>query len=173
MAEELEIVEPKPAVKRKRGGVSCQKLDKAAAELNLIRVNAAGLTNIATVGRFLDQVGMLNYGNGRLLSSAAMIADSAERCGQLAQNEQLDHQIRQGYLKLQLAFIEALDKNVELHLNLTNAPVNESVRGNAPPPMPSKPFLPGANISPIQINISAGAATVTEQKEPPCKTSSS
>jgi len=62
-----------------------------------------------------------------------------------------------------------LDRNVQLHLELTNAPASEGNRGNSPPPMPSKPFLPGAPISPIQINISAAQATVTEKKvEEPC-----
>ena len=177
-ATEIEIAEPAGRVnhlKRKRGGVSPKRLDRAARELNLIRVDARGLLNISTVGRFLDQVGMLHYGNGRMLASAAMIADAAERCGKLAALDTIGDEVRQGYLTLQLKFIQALDENVELHLQLNNAPAGESRRGNAPPPMPSKPFLPGAAISPInlQVNVNGQTATVTEKKvEEPCPSSS-
>jgi len=169
LATAIEIADPPAGVKRKRGGVTPKRLDRAARELNLIRVDAKNLLNIATVGRFLDQVGMLHYGNGRMLASAAMISDAAERCALLASSPDMPDEIRQGYLGLQLKFIEALDRNVELQIEVNNAPINEGGRGSAPPPMPSKPFLPGAPISPIQINISAAQATVTEKKvEEPC-----
>jgi len=170
LATAIEIADPPAGVKRKRGGVTPKRLDRAARELNLIRVDAKNLLNIATVGRFLDQVGMLHYGNGRMLASAAMISDAAERCALLASSPDMPDDIRQGYLSLQLKFIEALDRNVELHLTLTNAPANEGGRGSSPPPMPSKPFLPGAPISPIQVNVNlgpSGTATV-EAKEIPC-----
>ena len=163
---EIEISQPTGVLKRKP--VTNNRLDRAARELNLLKVNARGLLNIATIGRFIDQLGVLNYGTGKLLGSAEMISEAATRCAALAEREDLDDEIRQGYLQLQLRFVKALDENLAMQLE-----VNHVVQNRAAAPsqaLPSKPFLPGAQISPIQINVGAGA-TIQTTKEEPCKTS--
>ncbi len=161
-SREIEISEPSGIVKPRK--ITASRLDRAAKELNLLKVSAAGLLNIATIGKFLDQIGILQYGNGRLLGSAEMISEAAARCAKLANSQILDDETRQGYLDLQLRFVAALDRNIELQIEVNNA---ASTKAATPTALPSKPFLPGAQISPINIQINANA--VEKKVEEPCK----
>lgn len=162
---EIEISESSGNVKRKP--VTNRALNRAAKELNLIQVKASGLLGISTIGRFLDQLGMLHYGNGRLLASAEMITEAARLCAEFAVVTNIDHETRQGYLDLQLRFIQALDANIASQLELNNASAFRPASPNgAGPNLPAKSFLPGAQLSPIQINVNTG--TTAEKKEEPC-----
>lgn len=149
---ELEVSEPSGVVKRRK--VTSNALDKAAMELNLISVSARGLLNVATIGRFLDQVGILQYGTGKLLASSEMISQAAARCAALAEKEGLPEEVRQGYIELQLRFVKAMDENIQLQMDVNNAAATKSA---APTAMPAKPFLVGAQVSPINIQINAVA----------------
>jgi len=163
-SREIEVSEPsgKPAKPRP---VSNARLDRAAKELNLLKVSARGLSNVAAIGQFLDQIGIIRYGSGKLLGSAEMIYEAAARCAELANREGIDDETKQGYLELQLRFLRAIDQNVALQVELSGA---TAAKLPGPAALPSKPFLPGAQISPIQINVTGG--TVTEKKvEEPCK----
>jgi hypothetical protein len=162
---EIEVTDPsgKPA---KFKPVSNARLDRAARELNLLKVSARGLSNVAAIGQFLDQIGILRYGSGKLLATAEMAAEAASRCADLAARENIDEETKRGYLELQLRFLRSLDDNVALQVELSGATAGKSA---GPAALPSKPFLPGAQISPIQINVTGG--TVTEKKvevEQPC-----
>jgi hypothetical protein len=96
-----------------------------------------------------------------------MISQAATRCAQLAEKEGIEETTRQGYLDLQLRFVRALDENIQLQMEVSGAAKSKSMNQTAPA---SKPFLPGAQISPIQILVQGG--NVTEKKvEEPCKTS--
>lgn len=153
---ELEVSEPSGVVRRRK--VSASRLDRAARELNLISVSAKGLLNVATIGRFLDQVGILQYGTGKLLASSEMISQAASRCAALADRSDIDEEIRQGYLDLQLRFVKAMDENIQLQMDVNNVAATKTA---APTAMPAKPFLVGAQVSPIQLTINTAAAVVT------------
>lgn len=160
-SREIEVSEPSGVVKRRK--VTADALDKAAKELNLISVSAKGLLGISTIGRFLDQVGILHYGTGKLLMNAEMISQAAARCAALADRSDIDEEIRQGYLDLQLRFVKAMDENIQLQMDVNNV---EQTNKNSPQAMPAKPFLVGAQVSPINIQINAPGVTT---KEEPCK----
>lgn len=158
---EIEIREPATKVRK----VSKARLDTAARELKLLSISSTRLSSVATIGQFLDELGVLKYGNGRLLGSAQAMAEGAFYCAKMARKKNLDDETRQGYLELQLRFVKALDENVVMQLKVNKA--SETVGGMNL--AQAKSFLPGASISPVQINISPNA-TVTETKEQPCKT---
>lgn len=166
---EIEISESSGNVKRRP--VTNRALNRAAKELNLVQVKASGLLGISTIGRFLDQLGMLHYGNGRLLASAEMITEAARLCAEFAVVPNLDHETRQGYLELQLRFIQALDANIASQLELNNASAFRPASSPSGPNLPAKSFLPGAQLSPIQINVNTGTTTA-EKKEEPCPSQS-
>jgi hypothetical protein len=158
---EIEVSEPsgKPVKPRP---VSNARLDRAAKELNLLKVSARGLSNVAAIGQFLDQIGILRYGSGKLLTTAEMACVAANRCAELAGREDIDDETKRGYLELQLRFLKALDENVSLQVELSGA---TAAKLPGPVALPSKPFLPGAQISPIQINIGQPPAATPEIKE--------
>lgn len=141
------------------------RLDRAARELNMLSVSSAKLKNVATVGAFIKQIGLLKYGNGRLLGSAQLIAQGAQACSELALREGLSDEVRQGYLELQLRFVKALDDNVALQLEVNKTDGRPEGASDIPQ---GKSFLPGAQVAPIQINVHGGSV---ETKEQPCKTS--
>lgn len=147
-----------------------RNIDRAARELNMLSVSSLNFQNFADVGEFVRQIGLVKYGSGRLLGSAQMIAESAVACAALSKKEGLDDESRRGYLELQLRFLKALDQNVALQLEINKA--SEADREKKSAGGQAKPFLPGATVSPIQINISPSGATITETKEIPCKASS-
>ncbi len=164
---EIEVVEPAGRVKPfSPRQVSKGRLDRAARELNLLGVSSRGLTNVATIGQFIGELGLLKYGNGRLLGSAQMLTEAALVCADMAKKEGLDEESRRGYLELQLRFLKALDANFQRQFDV-NRKAEESAASSVAPA--GKSFLPGERISPIQINVSAGV--IPEVKEPtPCKT---
>ncbi len=141
--------------------ISPPRLDRAARELNLLNISSKGLHNVATVGQFLTEIGLIRYGNGRLLGSAQAMQEGMLYCLELARNAELDHEVRQKYLDLGIRFRNALDENVALQMDVNKVQAKETngaVSG-------AKSFLPGAQIQPIQINLSGGAtATITEKK---------
>jgi hypothetical protein len=158
---ELEVIEPS-GVPEKPKPVSPGRLNRAARELNLLKVSARGLSNVAAIGQFLDQIGILRYGTGKLLGSAEMVCEAAARCAELAGRDDLDDETKQGYLDLQLRFLSALDKNVELQMEISGQTAGKQA---GPAALPSKPFLPGAQISPINIQINAQSVEKKELKE--------
>jgi len=159
---EIEVREPTGKVRRVRP-ISNSRLDRAARELNLLNISSRGLHNVATIGQFLDQVGLLRYGNGRLLGSAQMIYEAANACAAQANREGISDEVRQAYLDLQLRFVKAIDENVALQLELNKVAETRSANPRIPQ---GKPFLPGAQISPIQINIGTADKTVNAEEEP-------
>jgi hypothetical protein len=161
---EIEITDPsgKPA---KFKPISSARLDRAARELNLLKVSARGLSNVAAIGQFLDQIGMLRYGTGKLLGSAEMVCEAATRCADLAAKEGLDDETKQGYLELQLRFLRALDENVALQIEISGQTAGKSA---GPAALPSKPFLPGAQISPINLQVNVGTQEKKVEVEQPC-----
>jgi hypothetical protein len=162
-SREIEVSEPSGKVKLRR--VTPHRLDRAARELGLLTISAKGLMNTAAIGRFLDQVGILSYGAGKLAATAEAISAAAAQCAVLAQEAGLDHESRQGYLELQLRFTEALDRNMELQVQLSGASTVKAAQNTGPA---YKPFLPGAQLTPVQINIGQGTVaektTVAEKK---------
>jgi len=153
---EIEVREPTGRVRR----ISDGRLNRAARELNLLNISARGLHSVATIGQFLDQVGLLRYGNGRLLGSSQMIYEAAIACAAQANKEGISDEVRQGYLELQLRFIKAIDENVALQLELNKVAETRSAHPNMPQ---GKPFLPGAQISPIQINVVQSGSKADEK----------
>ncbi len=159
-----EIVVRKPQT---NGHVTLKALNRAARELNLISVSAKRLNSFATIGQFLTEIGIIKYGNGRLLGSAALLQESAFKCAEMAARDDIAADVRRLYLDLQLRFIKALDQNIALQLEVNKAAEQADKAGMM---SSAKPFLPGAQVSPIQINIGSGV-TVTEKKvEESCKT---
>ncbi len=158
----IEVLEPRR--------VKARRLDAAARELNLLNISSRRLINVATVGQFVKEVGLLKYGNGRLLGSAQAMQEGAHYAAQMARREGIAEEVRQAYLDLELRFLKALDENLVMQLDVNKRDVESFSAASSMPQ--GKPFLPGAQISPIQINISPGAtATVSEEaKEQPCKT---
>jgi len=163
---EIEVSEPSGVVKRKRQ-VSPGRLDRAARELNLISINARGMRNFGIIGRFLDQIGVIDYGNGKLVSSAECLEEGVKQCTALAEREAMDDELRATFLELKLRFVRALNDNVQQLVELNG--YGHAERSQGPQAMPAKPFLPGARISPINIQINATAAET--KAEEPCKTS--
>ena len=161
MPEAIQVQERAPA---KVKPISADRLDKAAQELSLIKISAARLRSIKAVGTFLDELGLINVNNGRLLGTAQLITEGALHCAELAKKtkeEGMDDQTRQGYLALQLKFLQALDENVAIQLRINReVEVQEKKVGSQ-----AKPFLPGATVSPIQINV---VGTVEQPKEKSC-----
>ena len=164
---EIEVREPSRVVKR----ITDKRIDRAARELNLLNVSSKGLKNIATIGQFLNEIGLLQYGNGRLLGSAQMIAEGALACKEQALKDGIADEVRQAYLDLQLRFAKALDENVALQLEVNKVAAEKAANPSMPP---GKPFLPGSQISPIQINggtVQINAPGAQAKVEEPCKTS--
>jgi hypothetical protein len=153
----IEVLEPRR--------VKARRLDAAARELNLLNISSRRLINVATVGQFVKEIGLLKYGNGRLIGSAQAMQEGAIYAAQMARREGISEEIRQTYLDLELRFLKALDENLVMQLDVNKRDVESSAAASALPQ--GKPFLPGAQISPIQINISGNAV---EAKEQPCKT---
>ena len=161
MPENTQIALTEPAGARR---VSDGRRNRAARELNILTVSSKKLRNISTIGQFINEMGLLKYGNGRLLGSAQLMAQGAQACAEMALKDGLDENVRQGYMELQLRFLKALDENVALQLEVNKAAKENSRNGSS---SQSKSFLPGAQISPIQINISP-SGTVVETKEKTC-----
>lgn len=168
----LENSVTKHSMASKRGRVTKARLDRAARELNMLTMSSSGLNNVATTGQFISELGLMRYGNGRLLGSAQLMAQSAQACAEMAAKDGLDEETRQGYMELQLRFLKALDGNVALQLELNK--VAERKAEN--PPMPQgKSFLPGAQISPINVQINCAdqkTVQITESREVPCPSQS-
>lgn len=167
MAEDTQVQVMEPARKKKRAPqISRSRMDKAARELNMICASARGLESIGTMGQFIGELGLMKYGNGRLLGSAALMARSAQRCADMAEKEGVPDEARQAYLELQLRFLKALDANVALQLELNKVAERKAESADSGQ---TKSFLPGAQIAPIQVNVHATTATITESsKEDPC-----
>ena len=157
---EIEVSEPSGIVKRKRVGNS--QLDRAARELGMISLSSRGMKNFGVVGRFLDQVGIIDYGNGKLIATSEALDEGIKKCAALAANVTMTVELRATFLELQLRFIKAQSGNVQQMAELNEAKQS----GDVPRPMPTKPFLPGAQISPInlQVNVGGQPVTVTEKK---------
>ena len=86
---------------------------------------------------------------------------------QLLDRDGISDEVRQGYLELQLRFIKAIDENVALQLELNKVAETRSAHPNMPQ---GKPFLPGAQISPIQINVHGGTVEKSvNAEEEPCR----
>lgn len=168
MPEDTQIQVREPAAKARK--ISRANLDKAARELNMLTVSSKRLVSVATIGQFISELGLMRYGNGRLLGSAQLMAQGAESCAEMAAKDGLDEEVRRGYLDLQLRFLKALDDNVALQLELNKVAERKSADAAMPQ---GKSFLPGAQIAPIQVNVHANSATITEStKEAPCPSQS-
>lgn len=148
---EIEISEPSGVVKRRK--VTPHALDTAAKELGLITVNARGMRNTGIVGRFLDQVGVIEYGQGRLIGSAEALEAGINRCAALADSEKVNDELKATFLELKLRFARALNDSVSQLVDLGGTTKAQ----NAPSAPASKPFLVGAQVSPINIQINAVA----------------
>lgn len=162
----VEVVEPASSIRSARP-ISKLRLDRAARELNLLSISSTRLLNIATIGQFVKEIGLLKYGHGRLVGSATAMQEGAMYAAQMARRDGVSDEIRQAYMELELRFLKALDDNLAMQLDV-NRKV-DGTSGSAASDLPQgKPFLPGAQISPIQINVHGG--TVETPKEEPCKT---
>ena len=84
-----------------------------------------------------------------------MIAEGALACKEQALKDGIADEVRQAYLDLQLRFAKALDENVALQLEVNKVAAEKAANPSMPP---GKPFLPGSQISPIQINLVQNAA---------------
>ncbi len=150
--------------------ITRSRLDRAARELNLLNISSGRLINVATVGQFVKEIGLLKYGNGRLLGSAQAMQEGAFYAAQMARREGIAEEVRQTYLDLELRFLKALDENLVMQLDANRRGAESSAAASAMPE--GKPFLPGAQISPIQINVHGGKVESVEPaaKEKSCKT---
>jgi len=146
---EIEVVQPTGIIARPRR-ITPHRLDRAAKELNLISVNAKGLRGIGAIGRFLDQIGILDYGNGRLIATAEAIALGIRRCSELANGDGVDEDARARFLELQLRFCQALDHNVALMVELNQQEKAQTAAAAQPA---HKPFLPGAQVPSISLQV--------------------
>ena len=163
---QIAVQEPAEHPERRFRPISDRRLDAAARELNLLNISAKRLVNVATVGRFVREIGLLQYGNGRLIGSAVAMQEGVLLCGELARRDGPD-EVRQAYLELQLRFLKALDENMVMQIEANKHARKPAAEASSMPQ--GKPFLPGAQISPIQINVHGG--TVEQPREQPCKTS--
>lgn len=147
MSTDIEVVEPKGKVKR--GRVTDHALDKAARELNMLTVSAKGLRGFTVIGRFLEQLGVVNYGNGRLVATAEAIANAQKVCADLAARENLPAQMREQFLELQLRLAERMDENIALMVKVNEAPAVESAKL----PQQVKPFALNSVVPPLAIPL--------------------
>lgn len=164
---EIEISQPSGVVKRKPK-IGAGRLDRAARELGMITVSSAKMRNLSVVGRFLDQVGILELSNGKLLGNAESLERGALRCELLANDDRLPAELRATFLELKLRFIRATNDNIQQMVELNG--ISQAKR-NEPQATATKPFLVGAQVSPIQINIGSQNPQPAEKPlETQCKT---
>lgn len=162
-AVELEVIEPSgaPAKAKKHlpKRISDHKLDEALAELNLLSISSEKLKSFSTIGRFLDQIGIVQYGNGRLVGTAEAMAGAMRACADVVAEAGNDNETKERFIMLQLRLAKALDANVAL-IN----EVNETGATRKPQPeQQNKPFAVGGIVSPIQINVHASPVATPEK----------
>lgn len=159
--EQIQIIENEAFNAKRRaqrhGPVSTQRLNKAVKELNMIAIDGRGLRNYSIVGRFLDQIGLVHYGAGRLIGTADAIDRAIKMCANVLEaNPTMSTESKERFLTLQLALCKALDNHVEVLAKLNKS--EQATKSEQGPKTAVKAFTVGAQIQPIQINVAAGGA---------------
>lgn len=161
--QEIEVVPPGSVqVKPRRAlpkRISDNKLDAALKELNLLSISSEKLRAHSVVGRFLDQIGIVQYGNGRLVGTAQAMAVGLEACADVVAKAGADNDLKERFILLQIRLAKALDSNIELQNKITD-------QGPARKPQAeqqNKPFAVGAIATPVQINIHAAPLATPEK----------
>lgn len=149
---EIEVVTPaalEPNAKKPRAKrISNHKLDNALQDLNLLSISSDKLRGFSLIGQFLDQIGIVEYGNGRMVGTAVAMENAMKACAEVVANAGADNELKARFIELQLRLAKAIDANVAL--------INR-VQDEHPAKKPSaeqqiKPFAVGSVIVPIQIN---------------------
>lgn len=160
---ELEVVEPakttKPAKVRKPSRVSDQKLEQALKELNLLSISSDKLRGYSTVGRFLDQIGIVQYGNGRLVGSAVAMETAMQVCADVVAKAGNDSDLKERFITLQIRLAKAIDSHVSSIKNGTDTGFGKKPTAE----QQNKPFAVGSVIVPIQINAQANQVATPEK----------
>lgn len=166
--EEIQIIEStaqnaKMRVRR-AGNVTTQKLNKAAKELSMVTVNAQGLRNYSLIGRFVDQIGLVHYGAGRLVGTADAIDRAIKLCSNVLEaNPTMSTESKERFLTLQLALCKALDNHVEVLAKLNKS--EQTGKNEQAPKTAVKAFATGSVVSPIQLNINTTGAVTVEKEQ--------
>jgi hypothetical protein len=149
---EIEVVTPhalEPKAKKPRAQrVSNHKLDEALKDLNLLSISSDKLRGFSLIGRFLDQIGIVEYGNGRLVGTAVAMETAMKACADVVANAGQDNDLKAKFIDLQLRLAKAIDSNVAL----VNRVQDEHPAKKPPTEQQTKPFAVGSIIVPIQIN---------------------
>lgn len=158
---EIEVVTPTaldPKAKKPRAQrVSNHKLDEALRELNILSISSSKLRGLGVIGRFLDQIGIVEYGNGRMVGTAAAMEVALASCAEVVANAGDDNALKERFIDLQLRIAKAIDANVAM--------ISRS-QGDQPGKKPPsehqiKAFAVGSIVVPVQINtVSPSEKTV-------------
>lgn len=161
--QEIEVVSPGAVQSQPRKKlpkrISDHKLDAALAELNLLSISSEKLRSFGTIGRFLDQIGIVQYGNGRLVGTAQAMAVGLEACAEVVSKAGADNDLKERFILLQIRLAKALDANIELLNKIGD-------QGPARKPQAeqqNKPFAVGGIATPIQINVHAAPLAMPEK----------
>lgn len=161
--QEIEVIPPSPAAARPKktqvGRVSNQKLDQALSELDLLSISSEKLRGFSTVGRFLDQIGIVQYGNGRMVGTAEAMSAGIKACAEVVSNAGTDNETKERFLILQIRFARALDANIALLNKITDSGTPKKPQAE----QQNKPFAIGGVVSPIQINVHTSPVATPEK----------
>lgn len=160
---ELDVVEPASAGSRRKARkpsrISDHKLDKALKDLDLLSVSSQKLRGFSTIGRFLDQIGIVEYGNGRLVGTAEAMETAIRACADVVANAGDDHDRKDRFITLQIRLARAVDNNIALLNKISDT-------GPAKKPQPeqqNKPFAVQGVITPIQITLNTNPVATPEK----------
>lgn len=153
----LELL-PQSDIPRRIRKVTDDQLDRAAGELGIV-INAKKIKANGVIGRFLEQQGVVAYATSKLMASETVLQDTIKQCRDLIDYGNLDVELKRDFVKLQVELCKALNESA---LNMVQ--INKSEPQQGPKSGQAvKPFALGAQVSPIQINIS-GSTVATEKK---------
>lgn len=156
-SQEIEVVEPHlpevSAKKRRKPRITDGKLDAALADLNLLSISSEKLKGFSIVGRFLDQIGIVQYGNGRLVGTAEAMAVAMKACAEVVSNAGNDSDLKERFIMLQIRLAKALDANAVMI-----GQMNETTQSSKPQTeQQNKPFAVQSIVTPIQITVQSGS----------------
>lgn len=161
--EEIVVVDPSPAEKKPRKSlparISDHKLDEALKELDLLSISSEKLRGFSAIGRFLDQIGIVQYGNGRLVGTAEAMSSAIKTCADVVSDDKADNDTKERFMLLQIRLARALDSNIALMNKISD-------QGSVKKPQAeqqNKPFAVGGIVSPIQINVHAAPLATPEK----------
>lgn len=161
---EIEVVEPNlpaaSAKKRRKARITDGKLDAALADLNLLSISSKQLNGFSVIGRFLDQIGIVQYGNGRLVGTAEAMAVAMRTCADVVANAGNDSDLKERFITLQIRLAKALDANAVMIGQMSETDRDAKPRTE----QQNKPFAVQSIVTPIQINVQANPV-VTDPKD--------